>query len=157
MDYQRQIAIEEDELHERIKRQRRQRLIKEAAEALENKRKAHLLSAEGFWDNIDTSGGPDACHPWTGSTRWTHDDHRVGSFEYGRFRYEGCDSYHVSHVVCFATFGREPPKECDVTPTCGNYLCCNLDHLVVTRFGSGRAGKIENGTPARKYFTTSAH
>lgn len=156
MEYTQIIATEEAERAERTRRLRRLRLIKEAADAIEAKRTAHRLSAAGFWDNIDSSGAPEACHNWTGATRWTHDDHRVGSFEYGMFRYEGCDSFHVSHVVCYATFGQEPPKECDVTPICGNYLCCNLDHLYITRFGRGRAGKIWNGTPARKYFASAA-
>lgn len=144
--------VHEEMLDANTRRLRSLRLARDAVIETERAREAHRRSQEGFWDNIDTSAGPGACHPWTGERRWTAAHPKPHDFEYGVFHYQGCDSYHANRVLCFATFGQEPPKELDVTPSCGNYLCCNLDHLYMTRFGSGREEKIKNGAPVRRFY-----
>lgn len=133
-----------------MQRLRELRLAKEAQEAAE---RAHRKSAASFWDNIDSSGGPDACHPWTGERRWNHNDPNTARYEYGVFYYEGCNSYHAARVLCHATYGREPPQDMDVMPLCGDHLCCNLKHFAITPHGGNGDKRLNRAVPVEEYFS----
>lgn len=135
--------------HANTQRLRAMRLAKEAQEAAE---RAHRKSAAFLWDNIDSSGGPDACHPWTGERRWNHNDPKASRYEYGCFNYENCSSYHAARVLCYATFGREPPLDMDVMPLCGDHLCCNLKHLAITPHGGIGDKRWNRAIPVEEYF-----
>ena len=120
-----------------VDRQRAARLAKEATDAAREVEHGHRCSAPVFWDNVDTSGGPDACHLWTGETKFNHPEGTNSRFEQGKFTYEGCESWISTRVLCYATFGREVPRDLDVTPLCGDHLCCNVKHLCITPHGGG--------------------
>lgn len=136
-------------------KQRAARLARDAAaEALKRERRTHEENAPSFFDNIDTSGGLDACHEWTGCRKWNHSEAGATSYEHGFFDYEGCVSRISTRVLCFATFGREPPRGLDITPLCGNHLCMNLRHLCVTPHGGG--DRLSRATPVEEFFRCEA-
>ena len=74
-----------------------------------------------FWSKVDTSGGPDACWPWTAST--TLDG-------YGSFGIEG-KSYRSNRLVASRLAGKilSPGDVC--MHACDNRLCCNPDHIKI--------------------------
>lgn len=139
----------------KTERLRALRLVKEAADAEEKRRHAHRKSAEGFWDNIDTSGGPDACHPWTGETKWNHPPGDA-RFEQGVFYYEGCESFIATRVLCFATYGIEVPRHLDIMPLCGDHLCSNVRHMLVTPHGGSGDCRLERAVTVEEYFECRA-
>lgn len=136
-----------------MSRQRDLRLAKEAAEAQEKARAAHRASAAGFWDNINTSGGVDACHPWEGALRFNHPVGCASRYQQGIFEgYEGATSDYAHRVACFATFGQNVPDDMDITPICGDHLCMNLRHMAVVKHG-GRGEKRDNtAVPVHEFF-----
>jgi len=69
---------------------------------------------------IDTSGGEDACHPWTGSTGKKLND-------YGRVRFMGTTII-VTRIVYTLTHG-PIADELVVRHSCDNRRCCNVKHL----------------------------
>lgn len=105
-----------------------------------------------FWDNIDTSAGLWGCHPWTGKTNNNHNiTPGAESFDYGQFSEAGCRSNIATRVLCFKLYGKEPPRNKDITPTCRNHLCCNPSHLLVTP-KRRLATKLQDGTPIVEFF-----
>jgi hypothetical protein len=139
-------------------RQRELRMAKEAAEAQEKARAAHRASAAGFWDNIDTSGGDDACHLWQGARRWNHPATYTGErYESAIFEgYEGCDSVYAGRVACFAVYGRNVPEDHDVTAICGERLCINLRHLAVVKHGGCGDSRLNQAVPIAEFFCSEA-
>lgn len=71
-------------------------------------------TAAEFWQRVDTSGGPDACHPWTGRRT----EHGYGLFDIG------------GRAVRAHRFVMGEP-DAVVRHTCDNPPCCNRRHLRV--------------------------
>lgn len=142
-----------------MSKQRDARLAREAQAAVNAAREAHRRSAAGFWDNINTSGGEDACHLWEGERRWNHPPTYNGErYESPTFDgYEGCDSDYAARVACFAAYGRNVPPDHDVTAICGERLCVNLRHLAVVKHGGGNGDKRMNAAvPVAEFFCEAA-
>lgn len=80
----------------------------------------HNLSAfERFMRNVDDSGGPDACHPWTGRTN----DWGYGVFDVG-------DRSHLAHRWLLGHVRGRPLGSGEETRhRCDNPPCCNPAHL----------------------------
>lgn len=120
-------------LTERMAEQRKLRLAQEAAdkkaeEALaDDFREATTEEAtRAFFDRVDTSGGKDACHPWTGALNktWTH-------YPLGKFKHPSCNSSIAQRVLCCIVMDYEPPPCHDTHPICNNHLCMNPDHWAI--------------------------
>lgn len=88
---------------------------------------------------IDTSGGPDACHPWTGYTVRSRRGVR-----YGRIREGGRGTrLLLAHRVVLAlkTGTMEPPHiEGCHSSACTTTLCCNERHL---RWGTRSENELD--------------
>lgn len=96
---------------------------------------------------VDRSGGPDACHPWTGGTRGG----------YGRVRNEpgGVPIKVPVHRLTYEVFVGPIPDgfvvdhachneaakrgECEGGDACSHRLCCNPRHLVAVSAGGNIA------------------
>lgn len=73
-----------------------------------------------LWAQVDRSGGPDVCWPWTGG---------VNEDGYGRFMLD-YKSYQAHRVVLALKLGRLPPRRYVTRHTCvGNRRCCNPSHV----------------------------
>lgn len=106
-----------------------------------------------FWDLIDASGGPAACHPWTGKMDWNHPEERGAErYQRGSFFFPGLKTRIVSRILCYLTYGREVPDHLDTTPTCGDHACCNMEHIVITPHGLARDNKMVRAVPAAQFF-----
>lgn len=83
-----------------------------------------------FWSYVDASGGPDACHPWTGGTKAgsTSGRRRVRHM-YGRLKLGvGCDRF--AHRIAWVLTNGPPPAESPLLDhICRNTLCVNVRHL----------------------------
>lgn len=76
-----------------------------------------------FLGRIDTSGGPDACFPYTGRLKPPGPGMEVG---HGVYDHDGTWDY-AHRYMWFLVHGVMP--ELDVLHTCDNPPCCNLRHL----------------------------
>lgn len=82
---------------------------------------AHAPRVTEFWSLVDQSGGPDACHPWTGY---------VNEDGYGAFYYD--DRMRGAHELAVTlTTGerRLPDMDTCHSRECTTRLCCNRRHL----------------------------
>lgn len=70
-----------------------------------------------FEERVDRSGGPSACHPWTGS---------VSKKGYGWFWFDG-KNRRANMVAFFFAHGHWPAPMC--LHRCDNPPCCNDAHL----------------------------
>ena len=81
---------------------------------------------ERFWRNVDTSGGPTACWPWTGSVGVTRGGRHIG-------RLYNMKTSHPrvlkAHRVALAIATGEMPEDRDACHACDTPLCCNPSHL----------------------------
>jgi hypothetical protein len=83
-----------------------------------------------FWSYVDQSGGPDACWPWTKSTRGGNQrEHRKKGTKgvYGQFWCQGKPWY--AHRFAYASKKGPIPPGADIDHECENTLCCNPAHL----------------------------
>lgn len=71
-----------------------------------------------FLSRIDTSGGPDACHPWT---------HTKTKQDYGVFAKHGHTV--LAHRLRFAMAEPDSINAPVIMHTCDNPRCCNPNHL----------------------------
>lgn len=90
-----------------------------------------------FWQHVDRSGGPSACHLWTGSV--------VKNTGYGQVFLKAFGKHRASHRIAYwLTYGEVPArssgrnldhtchnedKGCPGGVTCRHRLCCNPLHL----------------------------
>lgn len=93
-------------------------------------------TVEHFLARIDTSGGPDACHPWT----------RALSQGYGSLQFGGIVTR--AHVLVWELENGPVPDglvldhtchngtDCPGGVTCPHRRCCNVRHLDVTTRGT---------------------
>lgn len=79
---------------------------------------------ERFEAKVDRSGGPDACHPWTGSTNG-----RGYGQIFAGWREDGAQRNLGTHVVAALLAGMDPLGR-TVRHTCDNPPCCNGRHIV---------------------------
>jgi len=81
---------------------------------------------ERLEEKIDRSGGPDACHPWTGARR-CHPTHKYGLI---RVKVNGENMcYRRAHKIAYELkYGPVGPG-IRVLHTCDNPPCCNERHL----------------------------
>jgi hypothetical protein len=70
---------------------------------------------------IDASGGPAACHPWTGAR---------SKGGYGKFRRDG-QYWRVTRWIMMRRLARSLGPSESVCHTCDNPPCCNPAHLYV--------------------------
>jgi hypothetical protein len=91
-----------------------------AAKALDLQDTNDALRAR-FWSWVDSSGGPDACWPWTGYRK-------PGG--YGQFRLGDRNYVTSSRVACALTNGPIPDRYW-ACHTCDNPPCCNPSHIFI--------------------------
>lgn len=92
---------------------------------------------ERFWSKVDRSGGPDACHPYTGGRgHWGH-----GRFSIGRRN-------HMAHRVAFKLIhGLDPVGQ--LRHSCDNPPCCNGAHLLEGTHADNMADMAARGRASR--------
>lgn len=73
-----------------------------------------------FWDNVDQSGGPDACWPWMGGRL-------IGKLNYGRFHL-GSKTYRA-HRMAFILVNGPLVGDEQALHQCDNPPCTNPSHL----------------------------
>jgi len=106
-----------------------------------------------FFDLIDTSAGPDECHPWKGARKFNHPAGHIARFEQAIFKSTLFNTAQATRILCLLTYGREVPAGKDVTPLCEDHLCCNVRHFVITPEGCPSLGlKLNKGQPAEEFF-----
>ena len=112
------------------------------------RRPARSGTVQAFWDLVDTSGGADACHPWTGPTNTNHNGKDCEKYDYGYFECEGVESALAHRVVCALTFGRDLPRDYEVSPICDDHLCCNVKHYSIRQ----QSDPHDSGVPVAEFF-----
>ena len=100
-----------------------------------------ISEIEKFWSQVDKSGGPDACWPWTGRIR--------NAKGYGGFHVEG--RFQVAHRWLLGYLRGKPLKWPDEIGChrCDNPPCCNPAHLYIGDHHQNTLDAIErSGHPA---------
>ncbi len=109
---------------------------------MRNSPKAPLSSR--LWPRIDTSGGPEACWPWTGAKN------KDG---YGLLKIHGKVLY--AHRLVFAqTHGGHIPPGHFVMHSCDHPICCNPAHLSNGTCGENTQAAYDRGLNPRKKHVT---
>ena len=104
--------------------------------------------AARFWQNVDSSAGPDACWPWIGSRHPTNGYARVsqwgseGSVLVHRIAYELATGYAVTVRTTKGTLG---PGSQVIAHHCDEPSCCNPRHLFMTTQHGNIADSIRKG------------
>ena len=107
--------------------------------------KLHLTQVNRFWRNVDSSGGPNACWPWTGYVQqWTG---------YGVIGLKGKE-FRVHRVAYFLEHGRIDDTlmvlhKCDVR------ACANPAHLYQGTAKQNSADMAQRGHTAKLYGETN--
>lgn len=100
----------------------------------------HWMKAPArFTANVDSSGGPRKCWPWTG-----------GRFArgYGRFHLNG-RNYIASRYALELSLGRPLGEGMDALHTCDNPPCVNPRHLYEGTHADNMADKVARGRQPR--------
>lgn len=127
-------------------------------------REQHPRTEERFWASVDTSGGPEACWPWTGD---------IDDKGYGRaFKAPESASRHQGayRIAWFYTFGEVPSGlhldhvchtedvSCRLGSRCPHRRCCNPSHLEpVTPGENTRRGRQSLWKPAWRASCDDGH
>jgi hypothetical protein len=127
-----------------VRRKRRRFCSKNCA--IEHRRAGRVAL---FWSQVDKSGGPDACWPWTGGI--------LKPFGYGAFRPRyGVHRKNRAHRFSYElAYGPIPDALC-VLHHCDNPPCCNPAHLFLGTRGDNaadRASKHRTACGERNHFT----
>lgn len=87
---------------------------------------------------IDSSGGPDACHPWTGY---------VNNNGYAKTTLDGRKQL-VHRLIYIEVHGPILPSTC-ICRKCDNRICCNVTHLFAGTHADNVADKVCKGRHLR--------
>jgi hypothetical protein len=98
--------------------------------------------AEKFRARVDSSGGPDACWPWTGS---------VAPNGYGQTWLQG--KWRRAHRVAFFLANGRWPEPC-CCHACDVKLCCNPAHLFEGTHQDNSDDKVSKGRQSRGFTHT---
>jgi hypothetical protein len=107
--------------------------------------KSSLTVEERFWSKVDTSGGPEACWPWT-----------AGLIKgYGAFKVHG--RMHKAHRFVYSLcVGQLPEYDREnavsaiiVRHLCHNTRCCNPLHLATGTHADNKQDCVDAGRQAR--------
>lgn len=93
---------------------------------------------ERFQSYVDRSGGPDACHPWTGYSK---------KGTYGDFKVRG--QWVRAHRLALQLSGVDVPDDRLVLHGCDVPRCCNPGHLSVGTHTQNMAERQAKGRQAR--------
>lgn len=93
---------------------------------------------ERYLAKIDTSGGPDACHPWTGGT---FVDSGYGRFSLGDARRSSVRSHRWGYTQLVGPI----PDDLVVRHTCDMPLCHNPRHWVLGTNADNSADMVTRG------------
>jgi hypothetical protein len=89
---------------------------------------------------VDTSGGPDACHPWTGA----RNEHGYGQFWDGTYHANGSPRMVGAHRWGYRRFVGDPGR-LHVRHTCDQPWCQNRRHWVLGTHLQNMADRSERG------------
>lgn len=93
---------------------------------------------------------PTDCWPWSGPNGFNHPEAYRERFLESYFTL--CSGREMAtHVMCFLAYDRMVPDGLDITPTCGDHLCMNPAHFLVTNHGASGEQKQLYGEPAREF------
>lgn len=95
---------------------------------------------ERYEARVDRSGGPGACHPWTGAQQ----TRGYGSISNGR-------SSQLAHRLGWRLHHGTDPGPLVVRHTCDNKLCQNPEHWVLGTHADNSADMVERGRSARRF------
>lgn len=97
-----------------------------------------------FWSKIDQSGGPAACHQWTGAL--SEDGYGLSTCVPDAATKSGWRTV-VAHRLAYLCVHGSIPDGLFLDHTCRNRACCNVAHLeVVTNRENVLRGKTHYGT-----------
>jgi HNH endonuclease len=105
--------------------------------------------AERFWSKVDSSGGSDACWPWTAALN-------VQRGGYGQFRLGLPEKKTIrSNRMAWLLSGGEIPEDVHVLHRCDNPACCNPAHLFLGTNADNIRDRVTKGRSNPKQTLTN--